>query len=229
MTGDAAPLRISRTHFPVTALGPGVRLGIWLQGCPLACPGCMSLDTWEGEAGVDVSDEVLLQQWCDAMDAGADGITISGGEPLAQAGPLHRILGKIDDTRREATGRTGAEHDILLFTGYELAELSPAQAAAAHLADVVVTGRYRAAEPTELIWRGSANQEMHLQSDLARRRYTDYLGFTPERPPLQIEADPGGFRIIGVPRRGMLQALDRTLRLGELAVERVTWRPERGR
>ena len=37
---------LNRVHFPVTALGPGRRVGIWLQGCSIRCPGCMSLDTW---------------------------------------------------------------------------------------------------------------------------------------------------------------------------------------
>ena len=38
-------LALSRMHFPVTTLGPGNRIGIWVQGCTIRCPGCVSADT----------------------------------------------------------------------------------------------------------------------------------------------------------------------------------------
>ena len=39
-------IRLNKAHYPVTALGPGRRIGLWLQGCALACPGCISQDSW---------------------------------------------------------------------------------------------------------------------------------------------------------------------------------------
>ena len=83
-------LRISRSHFPVTALGPGTRLGVWVQGCPLACKGCMAQDTWAPQAGVEVDVEALAERWREAITLGATGLTVSGGEPLAQPGPPSR-------------------------------------------------------------------------------------------------------------------------------------------
>lgn len=218
-------LRLHRAHFPVTALGPGIRLGVWLQGCPLACAGCMSLDTWDATGGVGVEIDRLVTMWHDAVAAGADGITISGGEPLTQAAALTALLRRI--TKRRPADTEHAEHDVLLFTGFELDELDDTQRGAVDLADVVVTGRYRAAEPTDLIWRGSANQRMHLNTELARRRYAPFLDLAPERPPVQIEPEPDGFWIVGVPRRGELQRLERALRDDGLAVDSVTWRPGR--
>src|SRR3546814_9784731 len=44
-------IAVSRLHFPVTALGPGRRIGLWLQGCSIRCPGCISVDTWAHDAG----------------------------------------------------------------------------------------------------------------------------------------------------------------------------------
>jgi len=195
-------LRVSRVHFPVTALGPGDRLGVWLQGCPLACAGCMSLDTWDPTGGVELTVEQLVGMWRDAGAAGAQGVTISGGEPLAQAAAL----------------------TALLFTGFEFDELDTTQLGAARLADAVVTGRYRAGEPTDLIWRGSANQRLHLNTDLGRRRYAEFVDLAPQRPPIQVRAEHDGFWLIGVPRRGTLPRLERGLRDDGLDVDTVTWR-----
>jgi anaerobic ribonucleoside-triphosphate reductase activating protein len=222
---EAATLRISRVHFPVTALGPGTRLGIWVQGCPLACPGCMSRDTWDTEAGTEITVTELVGYWRKALTRGADGITISGGEPLVQATGMDALLSEIGQVRRETTQRTGAEYDVMLYTGYELDELDEPQEKVTQRADVLVTGRYRVSEPTDLIWRGSANQRLRLRTDLGRRRYAEYVDFSPSEPPLQLGAEPTGFWIIGVPRKGTLSALERGLGKDGLRLSQVSWRP----
>ena len=43
-------LVVNRVHFPVTALGPGRRLGVWVQGCSIGCAGCLAHDTWARRA-----------------------------------------------------------------------------------------------------------------------------------------------------------------------------------
>ncbi|GIE35201.1 radical activating enzyme [Actinoplanes italicus] len=221
MTGPV--LRVSRSHFPVTALGPGTRLGIWLQGCPLACPGCMSLDTWDPAGGHAVPVDELAARWRDAARRGATGLTVSGGEPLTQPEPLVALLDAVHRSR----GETPIEPDILMFTGYSPEELDDRQREAASYADVLITGRYEAARPTRLAWRGSANQRMVVQSDLGRRRYAPYLDLEPERPALQVMADGDGVWIVGVPLRGTLPRLERELRHHGLDPEAVTWRPVR--
>ena len=44
-------IAINKAHFPVTVLGPGRRIGIWLQGCSIHCKGCVSQDTWAADPG----------------------------------------------------------------------------------------------------------------------------------------------------------------------------------
>lgn len=58
-------IRLSRLHFPVTALGPGERLGIWFQGCSLGCQGCISPDTWPSTGPLTDVSELLsaLAPW----------------------------------------------------------------------------------------------------------------------------------------------------------------------
>ena len=216
-------LRISRSHFPVTALGPGTRLGVWVQGCPLACKGCMAQDTWAPQAGVEADVEALAERWREAITLGATGLTVSGGEPLAQPGPLRAFLEAAHRVRSEFQG----EFDILMFTGYELEELDEEQRPAAAMADVLVTGRYRVDLPTRLVWRGSANQQMILQSDLGLRRYATHVDERPEKPLIQISVGDGGAWIIGVPVSGTLALMDKALRDQGIETLGVSWRTPR--
>jgi len=213
-------LRVNRSHFPVTALGPGIRLGIWLQGCPLACKGCMSRDTWDPAGGTESDTAGLVREWRVAIERGATGLTISGGEPLAQAAGLGQLLEEVRAVNKEFEG----EFDILVFTGYEFAELDAGQRDTARLADVLVTGRYEAGAPTDLLWRGSANQRMIALSELGRRRYAAVFDARPAEVPVQARVDERGLWIVGVPRPGLLPALDRKLREHGLAVGESTWR-----
>jgi anaerobic ribonucleoside-triphosphate reductase activating protein len=210
---------VSRLHFPVTALGPGRRLGVWLQGCPLACPGCMSRDTWAVDGGDLVPIGDLIGMWRDALAAGAVGMTISGGEPLIQAEPLCRFL----DAAREIPAPV--EPDFLLYTGFELDELDGFGHAVLDRVDAVITGRYRVGEPTTLLWRGSANQVLRPRTELGRARYTDYLEQTTDRPPIQISVDDRRLFVIGVPPAGALPVLERTLRDQGIHFQEVAWRP----
>jgi anaerobic ribonucleoside-triphosphate reductase activating protein len=214
-------LKLSRVHFPVTALGPGRRLGIWLQGCPLACAGCMSRDTWPSDGGVDIAPEELLDLWRHSAETGATGMTISGGEPLEQAGPLAAFLTAAADLRRA----TGGEQDFLLYTGYEPGELDAGQRAVLDLVDVVITGRYVARRPTGLIWRGSANQELVPRTELGVSRYRRYLDLVLDRAPVQVHVDGDRLWLVGVPPPGALPKLERVLATRGVRLEGVAWRP----
>ena len=86
---------------------------------------------------------------------------------------------------------------------------------------LLITGRYRVAETTELIWRGPANQRLRTLTELGRRRYRPFLEAEPARPPIQVHAHADGVRVVGVP----LAALERALRRDGSAVDAVSWRP----
>ena len=217
----SARLRISQTHFPVHALGPGERLAVWVQGCTLSCKGCMSRDTWAAAGGVEVPVEDLTELWRSAVDRGANGLTVSGGEPLQQAAGLAAFLTAADEVRRGVD----RELDFLVYTGYDEAELDETRWAAAQHADVVVFGRFDVARPTELVWRGSANQRMTLRTDLGRRRYADFIDHAPENGPLQVEMRGSNPWIIGTPRKEALRNLDRSMKGLGLQIADVTWRP----
>lgn len=216
-------LRISQVHYPVHALGPGDRLGVWLQGCTLSCKGCMSRDTWAADGGTEMAIDDLTRLWRSAAERGADGLTVSGGEPLQQQEGLADFLIAADEVRRHQD----RELDFLVYTGYDEAELDEIQWGAVDLADVVVFGRFDAAKPTRLVWRGSANQRMIPRTDLGRRRYAEFLGHAPDKGPLQVELRDGSPWIIGTPRQETLRNLDRSLKGLGLQVTDATWRPRK--
>lgn len=74
--------------------GPGLRLVIFLQGCPLRCCYCHNPDTWETAAGQPTSVADISQRIRRFMPyfGRRGGVTLSGGEPLLQAAFCLEIL-----------------------------------------------------------------------------------------------------------------------------------------
>ncbi|MGE5550562.1 MAG: anaerobic ribonucleoside-triphosphate reductase activating protein [Bacteroidota bacterium] len=135
--------------------GPGLRTVIFVQGCPHRCPGCHNPETWDQEGGYETTVDEL---WRAIEDAPlARGVTISGGEPFAQAGPLASLAERIKERG----------WDLFVYSGYTWEELEkrrtedPAVARLLELADVLVDGPFRLAERTlDLPFRGSRNQRL---------------------------------------------------------------------
>lgn len=74
--------------------GPGVRFVVFLSGCPLRCRYCHNPETWSC-GGQPTEHSAVLSEIARAasfLKAGAGGVTVSGGEPLAQAGFAYEIL-----------------------------------------------------------------------------------------------------------------------------------------
>ncbi|GGM76360.1 4Fe-4S cluster-binding domain-containing protein [Dactylosporangium sucinum] len=213
--------RLARVFFPVTALGPGRRLGVWFQGCPIACPGCMSRDTWAADGGAEVPESWFAAAWAAALAGGATGLTVSGGEPTEQPSALLHLLRVVRSAPHPADGPA----DVLVYTGRELDEFAALVPGGPDLVDALITGPYRTAEPTTLVWRGSANQRLHLLSDLGRERYAGFVAHQPERPPMQVVVGDDDVHYVGVPRPGTLNHMERLLRTSGVDLGRPSWRP----
>ena len=74
--------------------GPGVRVVVFFQGCPLRCACCHNPDTWEYGGGESMTVEAVLAQIrrCRPYFGARGGVTLSGGEPLAQAAFAEELL-----------------------------------------------------------------------------------------------------------------------------------------
>lgn len=233
-------LLLAKTHFPVTALGPGRRAGIWFQGCTLRCPGCLSRDTWPADPATAVPVPAVLG-WLASLPAPVDGVTISGGEPFQQPAALAALLRGIRRWRGDRP------LDILVYSGYVYSRLSrsPAMREILDICDCVITGPYidrfnpefdhdrpggRHPPAGSLLWRGSANQRVVPLTDLGRERYgspgADHAT-GPARMQVSVDEGPEGRRVyyIGIPRRGDLAHLESMLERAGISAGEVSWRP----
>lgn len=86
--------------------GPGIRMTVFVQGCPHHCKGCHNEHTWSFDGGYTSSVERILEEA--AKDKLLKGITLSGGEPFTQAKALAVLARKA-----RAMGL-----NIFCYTGY---------------------------------------------------------------------------------------------------------------
>jgi len=69
-----------------TVDGPGVRMVIFLQGCPMRCKYCHNPDTWKPETGNILTVDDIINRFLRNKNYYKNGgITVTGGEPLLQA------------------------------------------------------------------------------------------------------------------------------------------------
>jgi anaerobic ribonucleoside-triphosphate reductase activating protein len=213
-------VRISRTHYPVTVLGPGRRAGIWLQGCTIRCPGCIAVDTWPADERTAIAvDDVLA--WLAELPADVAGVTISGGEPTDQPQALAALLAGIVRWREGLAGPP-IQPDILVFTGRAPEWLERAESAVLTGADAVVAGPYDVAAAGAAPLRGSDNQRIVPLTELGRDRYRDPARYG--RDGLQLQVVDDQIWLVGIPRPGTMAELRRAAQAGGLRLRGVSWR-----
>lgn len=112
MTMVEAKISLGRMYYPVKALGPGNRVGIWMNGCDRGCTGCISPELQKYDASKEVTiNELMLM--IRRIQAPIDGFTISGGEPFLNPEALNAMVQSF----------VSICDDILIFTGYTIEEL----------------------------------------------------------------------------------------------------------
>lgn len=68
-----------------TVDGPGIRMVVFLKGCPMRCLYCHNPDTWEMGGGTEMTvSEILRRFEASRHFYNNGGITVTGGEPLMQ-------------------------------------------------------------------------------------------------------------------------------------------------
>ena len=155
-------LRVAQLVADTEAEGPGRRFALWVQGCPLRCPGCCNPEMLPPEGGATRSAAELARQVIETP--GIEGLTLLGGEPFAQAAACAAL----------ARAVRAAGLSVVTFTGYTLAELrardaEPSWAGLLAATDLLVDGRYDRSRPERRRrWVGSANQELCFLSDRYR-------------------------------------------------------------
>ncbi|MCL2678191.1 MAG: radical SAM protein [Clostridiales bacterium] len=135
--------------------GPGIRMTVFTQGCARACPGCHNPDTQDFSGGEWHDTEELFRQF--AANRHLRGLTLSGGEPFAQAAACAFLARQVRESGK----------DVVVYTGYtweELLALGEADEGIRLLlenANIVVDGPFILAQKDlDLPFRGSANQRV---------------------------------------------------------------------
>ena len=160
-------MRLARVMYPVLTLGPGRRLGIWLQGCLRACPGCANPELWNMNAVPDVGIEVIkrtVQELTEREEYPPEGVTITGGEPFMQSAELTELLEYL----------CTFTSDILLYTGYRREELTDHERIL-RMAAVVIDGAYIRERNNGHPLKGSDNQRIYYRDAETRQRYDTYI------------------------------------------------------
>jgi anaerobic ribonucleoside-triphosphate reductase activating protein len=192
-------IALSRIHYPVRALGPGARIGVWLQGCSIRCPGCVSMDTWVGDQHVTTLDEV--KKGLLPFLPLADGVTISGGEPFDQPEALRALLQWLRDVH---------SGDVFVYSGHTYEALQQYFAAFDGLIDAVMTDPFRQDIGQTLALRGSDNQRLFMLTERGRQRFAAFeRQYEKEDRALDIMFDDhtGEIFLAGIPARDDLKRL----------------------
>jgi pyruvate formate lyase activating enzyme len=97
--------------------GPGLRTVVFLQGCPLHCKFCHSIDTTLTDRGEEIEVEELFERvikyreyWDKVGDSKTNkvtgGVTISGGDPLQQPLFLEKFTQRLKESEVHTTVET---------------------------------------------------------------------------------------------------------------------------
>jgi anaerobic ribonucleoside-triphosphate reductase activating protein len=133
--------------------GEGVRVSLWVSGCPHECVGCHNEDLWDKDTGITFSTWTL-SNLIELLDRDiSKNLSILGGEPLApynveDVTEICRIIKFYHPNK-----------NIWLWTGYNWDEVK--ELPIMKYLDVVVDGKFEIelADPT-LLFKGSSNQRV---------------------------------------------------------------------
>lgn len=196
--GEEAVVNVAEVAVGTRALGPGTRSAVWVQGCPLRCPGCLAPE-WlpDVPARLVPAGELAAEL---LSDPDVSGLTLSGGEPMAQAAGLAAVV---------LAARALRDVDVVCYTGFPLAALrrrppGPGVDDLLALVDVLIDGPYAAGLDDGAGLRGSSNQTVHHLTD---RLAAAAAGFTGGPRRVEIRITGSRVQLIGVPPAGLLAAL----------------------
>ncbi|MDR1084333.1 MAG: radical SAM protein [Deltaproteobacteria bacterium] len=185
-------LYVGFLHAPLTVLGPGTRVGLWLAGCGKNCTGCLSPELAEPRPEQKYPLDLLLAQILDlAKKNKAAGLTVSGGEPFDQ-GPELLFMAKIL--------KTHGLRDILVYSGEKKDTLLKKYPDLTDFISALVDGPYEQDRPSKEIFRGSAGQTLHVFDEGLKEMYQAWSARTQRQ--VQILVSQNRIRLLGIPGQG---------------------------
>ena len=181
-------MQIGKILFPVTTLGPGKRVGIWVLGCNRNCKGCSNPEL----QFFDVLKDVQVDKIVDFIKTlNFEGVTISGGEPFLQIEELKLLICQL---------REAGIDDILVYSGFTKQELEKmhnpnVDYILSHIT-VLIDGPFMKELVDDVPLRGSSNQRVWL---FDRRYEQQYLACLSEEKKVDIFQFKNEIHFIGIP------------------------------
>lgn len=130
--------------------GPGMRLCIFVQGCPHHCPGCHNEHTWDPDGGCENSLVSILDR-IERLPKWYGGITLSGGEPFDQEGACYFLAKKAKEMG----------FNVWTYTGYIYEDLCDKFHPLLHYTDTLIDGPFvKELRGSDIPYVGSSNQRI---------------------------------------------------------------------
>lgn len=130
--------------------GPGLRTGIYFAGCAHQCPGCHNPESWDFDAGTEMTVDRLVE----VVALNGFNVSLTGGDPLYQIdNGLLELCEKIKELGL----------NIWCYTGFTIEEIARSEKLKRILAyvDVIVDGPFiESRRNLSLRFRGSDNQRI---------------------------------------------------------------------
>ena len=147
------PLRLAGVIRESIVDGPGWRFVVFAQGCPHHCPGCQNPQTHDFEGGYDSKVSNLIAEI--KKNPLLSGVTLSGGDPFAQAEPFAVLASEVHKLGLNVVTYTGWTYEQIV----EGLDAHPGWKELLAQSDVLVDGRFLLEEKSlALLFRGSRNQ-----------------------------------------------------------------------
>lgn len=147
------PLRLAGVIRESIVDGPGWRFVVFAQGCPHHCPGCQNPQTHDFAGGYDSKVGNLIAEM--QKNPLLSGVTLSGGDPFAQAEPFAVLAAEAH--------KLGL--NVITYTGWTYEQIQGGLDSHAGwrellaVTDVLVDGRFLLEEKSlAVLFRGSRNQ-----------------------------------------------------------------------
>ena len=135
--------------------GPGIRMTVFVQGCPHNCEGCHNPQTHDFVSGEDMTIADILSKI--KTNPLLDGVTFSGGEPFCQAEQLAYLGQQIKAMGLNIMTYSGYTYDYLIRNANEKNHWREL----INISDWLVDGPFVLAQKNlTLKFRGSSNQRI---------------------------------------------------------------------
>lgn len=139
--------------------GDGIRVVLWVSGCPHHCEECQNPETWSPNSGIEFDEEAKREIFNELSKDYVSGITFSGGDPLARDNVF--TVSYVARTVKQLF----PDKTVWVYTGYTYEELCQRKNLyiedILRHTDVLVDGEYKKdLRDVSLKWRGSSNQRV---------------------------------------------------------------------